>query len=156
MSIMKLPEGQIILGEFTRGELAGPSGIFDEQSGRVLSNYEAVEFIERARGAQGIYANQNGLLSDDANNRNTDVTRNNQGPSVINWRDYTVALVSQRPPREFIEPSGIFDEQSGREITNIEAVRFIEGSLGARDVRAKLEARARAEQDVEDHAGLHR
>ena len=153
---MKLPEGQVILGEFTRAELAKPSGIFDEQRGRELSNYEAVEFIERAQGAQGIYTNQNGLLSDHANDRNSEVTRASHGVNVINWRDHTVALVSQRPPREFIEPSGIFDEQLDRELTNLEAVRFIEGAFGARDMRVKLEARARAEHNVEDHAGLHR
>lgn len=86
-----------VVGEFTWQELDAGSGIFQENGGE-LSNLQAIELINNAHGAQGVFLSANGYLSPEGHQYNREVTREIEfarrprDPSL-----YKVAVVARYP-----------------------------------------------------------
>lgn len=88
---MRKSTNEEVLVETTWSELEMPSGIYDEESQRQLSNMEAIELVASGLGAYLVYLNGNGHLSEEASRHNSQVTRTGEG-------EHLIAVVAKYPP----------------------------------------------------------
>ncbi len=86
-----------VIGDFTWHELDTASGIFNE-SGRELTNLEAIKLIETAIGAPYVFVSSNGCLSEGARQYNAALQRETEfNRQVCNPKSYKVAVVARYP-----------------------------------------------------------
>ncbi len=91
---------KVLVGVFSQAELHAPSGVFDEELGRDMTNREFIDFWERTvYGAQGTYGNTNGGMPQEAHDYNQ--TLREQGISPYDpYSPHRVAIYSRRPPTD--------------------------------------------------------
>ncbi len=86
----------VIIAEMTGEELCAPSGIYDPNLDKDLTNFSAIELIEQAQGSQGVCLNSNGYLSPEAAAYNSQLHRNRE----LTVERMLFAVISKRPPKQ--------------------------------------------------------
>lgn len=97
MNMNNLAPGHVIIGEYSIGELRQNSGVFDEDTGRELTNLEVISAVDGAlyQSAQVYVSDKH--LSPEGQSHNSALTADSAygaGPRD----EYVRAIVSQRPP----------------------------------------------------------
>lgn len=97
MNMNNLAPGHVVIGEYSIGELRQNSGVFDEGTGRELTNFEVISAIDKARYQSAQVYQSDKHLSPEGQKRNSDITDSSpHGAGPRN--EYVRVVVSQRQP----------------------------------------------------------